>query len=159
MILVFRKSESVFVGAIVLIALSVAGPAFAQEPSRDDVRRFMNQGEPRDDVARFKGRYSLVSQANRPISVYETCKGSGHLAAAPEWADVGSWYLQSESDLSFFQASAPGDVAPARLEFEADASGRIVALTMSGAMEGRFERIGDLMEGWEPEGDACYHPF
>lgn len=127
------------------------------EPTREDMQRWQNQGDPREDVARFKGRYASVERSTRVVSVYETCRGSGHLAAAPEWADVASWILRSESELVFLEAHPSPGLEPLRFEFDDAPTASAVSIT--GAVEGRFERIGDLMDGWEPEGDSCYLPF
>lgn len=82
--------------------------------------------------------------------------GGEPLAAAAMWADVAPWYLQSESDLVFFQPNPMQGVEPVRLQYEG--GGEATAVTFSGQIEGRFERMGPLTPGWEPEGEACYMP-
>lgn len=105
----------------------------------------------RDDLARFKGRYEMEGESGRVISVSETCYRSGTLRAAAEWGDVAPWDFASVSDAVFEQADPPSGAASVRLEFELDMGSAAYAFVASGAVEGHFERIGELVEGWEPE--------
>jgi len=152
------KARAVAAGVSLPAKASASPAARGGEPSRDDIRAWQNQGEPREDLARFRGRYRSVTDPNRMVAVYETCLGSGHLAAAPMWADVASWFLKSESDLVFSQPNPMAGVEPVRLRFEGAGPGNASAVTLTGSVEGRFERAGELEKGWQPEGDACYRP-
>jgi len=116
-------------------------------------------GPKRDDLIRFKGRYADPNRANEHHvwSVGETCVGSGHLALAAMWGDVAPWRLASESDLLFIEPYPNPSYEPIRLAFQAAADGSITGALMSGAFEGTLERLGDLPEGWEPEGEICHY--
>jgi hypothetical protein len=116
-------------------------------------------GPKRDDLSRFKGRYADPNRANEHHvwSVGETCVGSGHLALAAMWGDVAPWRLASESDLVFTEPYPQPNYEPFRLSFQAAPDGSITAALMSGPFEARLERLGDLPEGWEPEGEDCLY--
>lgn len=113
-------------------------------------------GPKRDDLNRFNGRYADPNRANEhhAWSVGETCVGSGYLALAAMWGDVAPWRLASESDLVFTEPYPQPNYEPFRLAFQAAPDGSITAALMSGPFEGTLERLVDLPEGWEPEGDS-----
>lgn len=114
-------------------------------------------GPKRDDLDRFKGRYADPNRANEHHvwSVGEVCVGSGHLALAAMWGDVAPWRLASESGLVFTEPYPQPNYEPYRLVFRAAQDGSITGVLLSGPFEGALERLGDLPEGWEPEGEDC----
>jgi len=116
-------------------------------------------GPERSDLNRFKGLYADPTRRNEHYvwSVSETCVGSGYLMFAATWGDVAPWRLASESDLLFAEPYPHPDQEPIRLAFEAALDGSIASAVMTGTLEATLERLGDLPEGWEPEGDNCLY--
>lgn len=119
----------------------------------------LHEGPRRADLERFKGRYRAPADHEaRPSRVYwvgETCLGSGYLMASAEWGDVAPWIFRTESDLAFVQSNPGPYGGPVRLEFQAPADGQATGLVISGPLEADLERIGDLFENSEREGEDC----
>lgn len=118
------------------------------------------RGESRDDIERFKGRYADPNRAQRHhvFWVAETCRGSGYLMAGAEWGDVAPWVMRGESENRFVQWRPNPGQDPLTFEFRLGSDGvpTHVAIEGLGAMDtSSLERLGDLREGWQPEGDRC----
>ncbi|MFW6089145.1 MAG: hypothetical protein ACODAB_05295 [Gemmatimonadota bacterium] len=125
----------------------------------DDPLARLHEGPARDDLDRFKGRYrDPADHEARPHRVFwiaETCLGSGYLMAGAEWGDVAPWIFRSESDTVFEQSNAGSHGTALRLTFRAPADGQATGLSISAPFDADLERIGDLAEGQEREGEDC----
>lgn len=123
----------------------------------------IHEGPRRDDLGRFKGRYRApADHAARPRRVYwiaETCLGSGYLMMGAEWGDVAPRVFRSESDLEFEQSNAGSYGGPLRLAFQGAEGGTAAGVELRGPIDADLERIGDLFEGSEREGEECYVTF
>ncbi len=150
---------------------SLERPADGEQAERTDGKRLTDGeraeralaerdfGPKRDDLSRFKGRYADPNRANQHHvwSVSETCAGSGYLVLAAVWGDVAPWRLASESDLVFVEPYPQPNYEPFRLAFQVAPDSSITGALMSGPFEATLERLGDLPEDWEPEGDNCFY--
>lgn len=109
----------------------------------------------RDDLARFRFKFTEVGGSARTLMISETCNHSGVLRAVAQWDDETPWVFTSVSDTVFEQVNAPAGSKPVRLEFELDPGTAAEAVVVSGGSKGRFEWGGYLPEGFEPEMGAC----
>ena len=110
----------------------------------------------RDDLARFRFKYSEGDGSDRELWISETCYSSGVLRAVPQWDSKESWVFKSVSEAVFEQVNAPAGTKPVRLEFQLHyGHGGVEAVVVSGGAKGRFEEAGYLPDGFEPEMGTC----
>ncbi len=109
----------------------------------------------RDDLARFRFKFTEAGGGERTLMISETCNTSGVLRAVAQWENSAPWVFTSVSDTVFEQVNAPKGKKPVKLTFELDPGTAAEAVVVSGGAKGRFEWGGYLPDGFEPEMGTC----
>lgn len=106
------------------------------------------QGQPRDDLERFKGVYGNPdnSESKRQLWVNVSC--DGYLVSGAMWGDASPWWLQSESETVFTLEDSFSSI---RMEFGTGAGGNLEMNHNLEFMENPLQRVGPLPDEW----DSC----
>jgi hypothetical protein len=108
------------------------------------------QGQPRDDLDRFKGVYGDPAEAESTRQLWVNVSCDGYLVVGAMWGDAAPWWMRSESENVFTLEDSFNNI---RIEF-----GTSESLQMNHNlefMESPLQRVGDLPEDW----DSCIERY
>jgi hypothetical protein len=108
------------------------------------------QGQPRDDLDRFKGVYGDPAEAESTRQLWVNVSCDGYLVVGAMWGDAAPWWMRSESENVFTLEDSFNNI---RMEF-----GTSESLQMNHNlefMESPLQRVGDLPEDW----DSCIERY
>lgn len=102
------------------------------------------QGQPRDDLERFKGVYGNPDEpeATRQLWVNVSC--DGYLVSGAMWGDAAPWWLRSENENVFTMEDSFNNI---RMEFTPGGDDLEMIHNLD-FMENPLQRIGPLPEDW-----------
>lgn len=116
-----------------------------REQKRETERRqsvIERQGQPRDDLQRFKGVYGDPKNPESTRQLWVNVSCDGYLVAGAMWGDAAPWWMRSESENIFTLDDSFNNI---RLEFGSNQMTHNLDF-----LESPLERIGSLPEDWPP---------
>jgi hypothetical protein len=117
-----------------------------QEQEQQQIVNF--QGQPRDDLERFKGLYGDPEGKDQTRKLWVTVSCDGYLVSGAMWGDVAPWWMKSTDDNVFTYQDSFNKL---RMEFETDANGKAVSMKHDlKSLKSPLERVGPLPDDLEP---------
>ncbi|MCG2587059.1 hypothetical protein [Rhodohalobacter sulfatireducens] len=102
------------------------------------------QGQPRDDLERFKGVYGNPDEPESARQLWVNVSCDGYLVSGAMWGDAAPWWLRSESENVFTMEDSFNNV---RLEFTPGGDDLEMIHNLD-FMENPLQRVGPLPEDW-----------
>jgi hypothetical protein len=120
----------------------------ARERQQSVVER---QGEPREDLERFKGVYGDPDDPESTRQLWVNVSCDGYLVSGAMWGDAAPWWMRSESDNVFTMKDSFNNI---RMEFGSGTGGFQMNHNLE-FMESPLQRLGPLPEDW----DSCLERY
>lgn len=109
------------------------------------------QGQPRDDLERFKGVYGNPDDPESTRQLWVNVSCDGYLVSGAMWGDASPWWLQSQSDNVF---TFENDYSNIQMEFGNSSNGFEMIHNLE-FMESPLQRVGSLPGEW----DSCIERY
>lgn len=108
------------------------------------------QGQPRDDLGRFKGVYGDPDDPESTRQLWVNVSCDGYLVVGAMWGDAAPWWMRSDSENVFTLEDSFNNI---RMEFGTSESVQMIHNLEF--MESPLGRVGALPEDW----DACIERY
>ena len=123
-----------------------------QEREAEQQERIVErQGQPRDDLDRFKGVYGDLDEPESTRQLWVNVSCDGYLVVGAMWGDAAPWWMRSESENVFTLEDSFNNI---RMEFGSNGSATKMTHNLE-FMEGPLLRVGPLPEEW----DSCMERY
>lgn len=105
------------------------------------------QGQPRDDLDRFKGVYGDPDEPESTRQLWVNVSCDGYLVVGAMWGDAAPWWMRSENENTFSLEDSFNNI---QIEFESNQMSHNLEF-----MESPLQRVGSLPDDW----DSCIERY
>lgn len=102
------------------------------------------QGEPRDDLDRFKGVYGDPNDPESPRQLWVNVSCDGYLVIGAMWGDAAPWWMRSESENLFTLEDSFNDI---RVEFQSGGESTGMSHNLE-FIESPLQHLNSLPQDW-----------